>query len=696
VPTSIVTAAALLVLGLLPGAAHAQASGLAAVREALAASDTVAALRMLDRLTTEESLSADGIGALFLLDWIGRSETYGGAATRAAELRDELWRGIEGGTGNLDSLADSLENRAPSLAAAARWTLVLRLLRSLTDVAAEERRVRVVVLPMCPAGCNHPGVPPPDHRLAARFSTEPSATRLRMVATLLRELEAAPAPFNALGARTHVAVCALLLAAAPADCWPRTDQLVGRDSAEVAAMVSVFQTRYASAHQLMDAQPHWFTHLDASRDLLQVPDSLLDSTVVRSAVPPYNWVSTRLIAVPGSGANIELSVDVFWRLAQPLYLQVYNERLVVHRGRLLMADVVRRLSSGRTPLFGSTGDPARIVRSGVPLAVVPLSGPAARRPDARTTRVYVPRQTHETLPGPIESGSFAPIDLALAVAAPPPYRWMTGFVSETYEFLGMVDHQLVHYVRDGSRYVDVYASWIRPPECARRSGLLLGLIRLDSTAREQHRDVRRDPTEYRREAFNSIVRAGFSRVEAAGTYLYSVEVLDPGCRRAARTRYWIRVPPADDAFLSDLMLTDELFQGTDRAAQRVVGRPGVAMSASSSVRPGGTVRLYWEAYGVTADTAERNRLSVTFEVVDTRRRRVAISDPAAVAEENRQTRGALALTYAQSVPSGAGPLGSGIEVALPAGARGLHVARVTVRDVRTGRAATAERAFYVR
>jgi hypothetical protein len=101
-------------------------------------------------------------------------------------------------------------------------------------------------------------------------------------------------------------------------------------------------------------------------------------------------------------------------------------------------------------------------------------------------------------------------------------------------------------------------------------------------------------------------------------------------------------------------------------------------------------------YGVTADTAEHDRLAVTLEVVDMRRQRVSVSELGAVAEEIRRTRGTLAIAYAQSVPPGAGPLGSGIAVALPPGMRGLHVARVTVRDVGTGRAATAERAFHVR
>jgi hypothetical protein len=48
------------------------------------------------------------------------------------------------------------------------------------------------------------------------------------------------------------------------------------------------------------------------------------------------------------------------------------------------------------------------------------------------------------------------------------------------------------------------------------------------------------------------------------------------------------------------------------------------------------------------------------------------------------------------VPPGDGPLASGLAVGLPAGARGIHIARVTVTDAVTGRTARAQRAFFVR
>jgi len=87
---------------------------------------------------------------------------------------------------------------------------------------------------------------------------------------------------------------------------------------------------------------------------------------------------------------------------------------------------------------------------------------------------------------------------------------------------------------------------------------------------------------------------------------------------------------------------------------------------------------------------------VTFAVVDTKRQRVPVSELAALADRTRRTRGTLELTYNLSVPPGDDPLGCGIAFAMPPNAPGLYVARVTVTDTRTGKAAAAERAFAVR
>jgi hypothetical protein len=685
-----------------------QAQELATARTALAANDTAGAVRILERAVGEQPLSPDALGSLLLLDWIGRSPTQAVAADAARKARTRhlstrpprdrdpalpigaghdavqvvlrAWAGAARSR-DLDSLAARLDGHLPGVAAGARWVRVWQLLQQLDRTAGDVAPIR--------ADRSTKATPSKESQLATRLSEAPAGAVLGELVELFGHLERAPEPFNSLGARAHVAVCALMLGAPAAGCWPRLDHLVGRDSAEVAAMTLVFQGRHGLASRVMDIAPAWFAPLDTQRDLLDIPDSVLrtDTSWVGMTVFTSRW-----IPVPGPSAVAELPTDVFWRLAWPLYLQPYNERLVVHRGRLLLADIVRRLAVNGEPLFAPVGDPVRIVRTGVPLAVVPLIPWGSGSSRATSTRVYIPLTTLETTPGPEAlSRPWAPIDLALAATGRARYGLPnTGFVSEDYRALGGVGHQLVHYVRSGRRHVDVHTSWTAPglSDPCTRPRPLLGLIRLDSALQEQHRDVRIDLPDRPRARFGAILEAG--------TYLYSLELLDRGCGRAGRSRYWIKVPPAEGAFLSDLMLADSLFPAdTSRVAFRVAAEPMATMSGSLWVRAGTAVRLYWEVYGVTASAADANRLAVTFAVVDTKRQRVPVNELAALADRTRRTRGALELKYDLSVPPGGDPLGCGIAFAMPPDARGLYVARVTVTDTHTGKAAAAERAFMV-
>lgn len=698
---------------------------------ALASGDTSAAVHDLERVVTSQPLSPAALGAFFLVDWIARSGAQDEWAVVARTVRDQYlaawmaaqheaipptgaledavrivlkeWTDVGRSTrrqpitgklemqrrakSSLDSVAAVFETRAPAIAAAARWVRVWHLLQVLDRAAADVPRVPATVLPVCPSGCNNPLTPPKEYQLAMRLSAEPTASALAELVGLFGELERAPEPLNWLGARAHVAVCALLLEAPAAGCWPRPDRLVGRDSAEVAVMTHVFQGRHGLASQVIDARPAWFAPLAAQRDLLDAPDSVL--RVDTTWQIGRTFITSRLVAAPQPSSMVQ-PADVFWRLAWPLYLQPHNERFVVHCGRLLLADVVRRLTVNGEPLFAPVGDPVRIVRSGVPLAVVQLVRSPRSMISGRmtTTRVYVSPAMHETAPGQgALSVPWAPIDLALAAADRPRYSAATGFVSEDFRRLSMIDYQLVHYIRAGHRRFDVYTSWTPPALCTTPRPLL-GLVWLDSMLQEQHRDIRIDLAAHSRTQFSTTLEAG--------THLYSLELLDRGCHVAGRSRYWIKVPPSEGAFISDLMLADRLFTGdTNRVAWRVVGDPIATMSASRWVRAGAPVRLYWEVYGVTTTAAEADRLAVTFAVVDTKRQRVPVSELAALADQTRRTRGALELTYNLSVPPGTDPLGCGIAFDMPADARGLYVARVSVTDPRTGKAATAERAFLV-
>jgi hypothetical protein len=157
------------------------------------------------------------------------------------------------------------------------------------------------------------------------------------------------------------------------------------------------------------------------------------------------------------------------------------------------------------------------------------------------------------------------------------------------------------------------------------------------------------------------------------------------------------VPTVDGQMLSDVMLADELHYGDEyRGADRLRDRAPVTVRPSLYVEAGGSARFYWEIYGIVADTLVAGRLRVEFEVVNVREQRVALRDLGQVAREADRAKAALDISYALNVPPGSAPLTTGMAVGLPAGTRGVHLARLKVTDTVTGTTSTAQRAFFVR
>jgi hypothetical protein len=471
-----------------------------------------------------------------------------------------------------------------------------------------------------------------------------------------------------------VAVCALArLSDGVAGCWPEGPASSRRDSAEVGVMAHVFRGRHALAWPLMAEHPAWFAVLDSLRDHVDPPAR-------RQAPPnPYRWVPSR----PPPPDDRRIPVDQLWTAAWPLYLRPYNERLVVHRARLLLADVVWRLAAPDVRgLFFPVGDPERIVAVGVPLGVA-VAGSGSRR----AVMAWHPVGTHETAPATSRANGAVPLDLAIVATGSRGTR-VSGFASEHYDSFGPLDHQVVQYVRDGRRHVDFHTSWQGEPSCdAPRP--LLGLFLLDGQLRELRRTMVSDLEPDRRIRLRLTLHAA--------VYVYSLELFDLGCRRAARARYMLTVAPAEGAMISDLILADELHYGdVYRGADRLRERQPATIRPALHFDAGDTARFYWEMYGIAADSAGIGRLRIQFEVVNVRQERVAVRDIARLAREAEEARAALDLAYTLTVPPGDGPLTSGLAVGLPDEARGIHVARLTVTDTRTGRSAVARRAFFVR
>jgi hypothetical protein len=112
-------------------------------------------------------------------------------------------------------------------------------------------------------------------------------------------------------------------------------------------------------------------------------------------------------------------------------------------------------------------------------------------------------------------------------------------------------------------------------------------------------------------------------------------------------------------------------EGAD--AHRVAGGLPATVRPGLEVPAGGAAHFFWELYGVSGDTLEAGRVIVQVEVRTVTGGRVPLRDL-----------------------RGDGPLGCGLSVGLPADLHGVHVARLTVTDRRTGAQATVERAFFVR
>lgn len=680
--------AAVVLLLQLPPAPHA--SDLPSVRAALGAADTAAAVALLRAAAMQPALSPDGLAAIVLLDWIARSRTQDAAgrawhdalahhrraweaAKRGAVLlpvREERlgdllqiagalrldrplalqqltetfardWRAV------LDDMLHAGDDRDRMLRAAARWVRLGERLAGLDSLAEDFYGSRG-------RGIRSAGLaaqePPGQYRLLAHFADGPAMAGLDEVATLTAGLADAPWPFDALGARAHVTLCALLRAnPGVAGCWPDGRAIGGRDGAEVRALALGASGRHGLAAMVMDETPAWFTPLDARRGVID----------------PRR---------PGTAEPDSLSTGTFWRVAWPLYLQPFNERLTVHRVRLLLADAAARLARGtRGGLFSPLGDPVLLVRVGVPLAI-------------GDGRVFVSPATHETIVGPAPD-RWAPLDLYVAAGADDA-RYLSGFVSEDYDSLTARDHQLVAYLRDGQRWIDIHTAWWPPPACE-ASRPLLGLFLLDERQRPLRTELEIDPASHPRRRFRYAL--------PPGTYVYSLELLDRPCRAAERARYVIRVPEADGGLLSDLMLAEALHGGDDRrAADRLEDREPVTLSPSLFVAAGGVARFYWEMYGVTADGMDAERVDVRFEVLNLRSGRIPIRDLRAAADQAARASGALHLAYRITVPPGTAPLVSGLAVGLPREARGTYVARLRVTDRATGRTAVAQRAFFVR
>jgi hypothetical protein len=727
---------------------------LEAARGALAHADTSAAVASLVELVRPDTVyTPEETAALLLLRWMARSpsqdslmDVWDHAMRAVRERRDAgvgwtiahetqyVLRGMDDhqtdgqivkGLGTFYRLQprswqEQLRKAAVHAtndrlgAAAARWVAVEGWLADIDRFAVT---LPTVTPPAgCQRGCMVRQLPPRDIPLLRRLRmtglaaaqldstwsevngalTVGRASALDSLMTGLDDLRPSPWPFNELAERLRVTACALLRVeplaksstpllrsrngenaeqAAAKMCLPAVEGLDSVVAAELNAVRYEFDGHAGLAARAMDAAPERFAMLDGSLDLL------FGDPFERGGRFPGAAGARR----PPPGPRATAAPPGFWRTAWPLYLLPYNERLIAHRSRLLLADLSRRFatSADEQNLFGAYGDPRTLVPIGVPLA---LARPWGGEGPGLVT--YMPVEMHETIVRRGRGMEGVSLDLALAARSSVNPLAVSGFTAEDYDSFGPLDHQVVQYVRDGRQHVELYTRWVPAPLCENPRPLL-GFFLLDANLRMLSRAIDVNPMEPPR-------LKRFHLQPSAGTYVYSLEMLDRSCRTAERARYVLRVPPVDSIRISDLMLADELYLGDERWSARIKDRPPVTVRPSLNVNAGTVARFYWEVYDIPADSIEAGRLRVSFEVVNVREEQVAVRELGDVAAQARRRPGTLDIQYDQTLPAGSAPLGFGLAVGLPEGTRGVHLARVHIEDTKTGTTVSAERAFYVR
>ena len=665
----------------------------------LARGDTAAAVAaLLPLASTRDTVTSDGLAALFLLQWIGRSPPQrrardawraAGAAVNlllvhgpaagvllGAVVVDEgevpVDKELRGQFGALTwtHWVSFLRHRAadadPALAGGAAWALVQRHLWDLRfaidavppwDTLPTKCRVRVgrpgatFGIGSRVASCTVRGRPPAGATLAEIVAAADGGRLLTALHANLDAARGAPWPYNEMAARTRLVLEAFTRdSAALAALADDTAGLGEHTVREIRVVAFEMSGRRHAAAREMAADSARFAGLDRDRR--------------------------------GLGSS-GLPDDIFWQAAWSLFLEPYNARLVAHRARVLLADIVRRAGPDDAGgALGSTGDPELLVRVGIPRALRWVRGGAPGGADDPVPVLYAPAGLHETLVRASKPTSVPSLDLALAarddehsIAAP------SGYEALDYDRLLPLDHQVFQYLRAGQRIVAFHAFRPGAFPCA-RSAPRVGLFMLDQRLRVRQETVQAPPPEQERFLFRQAM--------VDGTHVYSLEYLDRGCRVAARARYVLTLGGPGYEGISGLALADTALLDAPR---RIDGEPLMAARPSLRVRGGEAVHLYWEMYGLEGG-APHHSLAITLEILNVARQRVpvsALSRLAAAARNAPKTQ----VAYQALVPEGQGPVAFALSVRLRGEATGVLVARLEIKDPATGRTYRVERPFSV-
>lgn len=366
-----------------------------------------------------------------------------------------------------------------------------------------------------------------------------------------------------------------------------------------------------------------------------------------------------------------------WRLADPLYLTAGNESLIEHFTRRVYAGMLAAAPSTEGRGFGAP-ETELTMRFGVPVAITMAFSPQGRRhihhshpnqltyiPPAQITKGSLPR---------FEPGGAWPYDTV---------RQFSGYAPRTIRMMNVLEHQLTRFPGENVVRVD----YVLPTDSVVQypTRFEVGLFMLDS-AFAIVGEVR--------EVLDVDAAGKTQTITAplpAGAVAYSLEVLEPASRLAARARYAI-APPGARLVLSDLAI----LSGHADAPPASKASSDFQPFASLVLRRGTPIGLYAEASGLRAGNDNQVNYRVDLEVLEQDR-------PGIFSRTVRRLGQALGVSQDETSPritwtqqqSAAAVTAISLKLGALELDPGLKLFRLTVTDVSSGQRTVIERLLRV-
>jgi hypothetical protein len=288
----------------------------------------------------------------------------------------------------------------------------------------------------------------------------------------------------------------------------------------------------------------------------------------------------------------------FWTMADPLFMTPGNETRAEHFARHVWSRALARAPVVAGMLRWGDDLDQLTVRYGVPIARTRT--PGTMTSDGSIVEHFDPDQL-----------AWTPTDLFLRGPPPIPLpgrpweldrkRSRFGYAPGSVRRLGALDHQVTRFPVDDGVLLRVDAAFAMDSAARGASRVETALFVLDGRLLHESAElatalVNRDTA-----------RFWFETRLPNGNHLYSVEVIEPGSRLAARARYLVERDTAAGLRVSDPLLSQP-WGTSDIPTDR--HHPSLRPRSSLVLAPGDTVGLYAEITGLSPDTEFRVQLSL--------------------------------------------------------------------------------------